>query len=745
MKRERFKKTKSFLFKIVIYFLIVLFVPIVTIVILNVKSQAVIKDQMLLSNQNTLQQVFELIDTVVIEMRETAISIANQQTVQDYAVSANFEKDPAYKRYMMCQMLGQYMKEKFQDVFVYYPQDEYIISGNYGSLTKSDYYTSYYSRLDNKESFYQNLECTSKYPVIDIINPDGEEKLLCVSMWQSVKGTKAGFVVSVILRSDYLASLLSGNNAGRGGTIVMFDKNKELLVSVVSTDVCYNLEDYTGDGNPYETMFGQEEYIMQVYESAEMNVYYAFAMPTEFFWEQLSDLRVFSMIGICACVVMSMLFVAKSSRRVYRPIGQMMDKFQGKLDPDYNLQGIAEFEFLDKLFQEQMEEKQTLKETRSSLRERFLSLLLEGNVTEEGSQEDLFEKNGIQLCSNRFVVGVIRLESNDASQSSINSFIIGNVFEEIFNRFDKGYLLWIAESRYVFLLNLSNNTQEKDIIAMLEEGKCFLEDNFEFLMTIGYSRIHEGIRGIRDAYKEAQKAFSYRYILGSGQLISFESVDGRQFDYLSSGQAKLSAMLEDYLEKPVGEEPVEDFTVKIFDVYRINSHISLDTMECFKFDVINAVNRVGLQCGYPMEDRQKYIHELLEKESIVEFKEYFAHIIFMFQKKMQEKKSSQGICQKTRKFIEENYSNTQLSLSFLEEVMEMSASHLSKLYKEKYGVSISYEITHTRLKNAKRLLQNTDININEVAIRSGFSNSSVLIRTFKKWEGITPGRYRELL
>ena len=75
----------------------------------------------------------------------------------------------------------------------------------------------------------------------------------------------------------------------------------------------------------------------------------------------------------------------------------------------------------------------------------------------------------------------------------------------------------------------------------------------------------------------------------------------------------------------------------------------------------------------------------------------------------------------------------------------MSASHLSKLYKEKYGVSISYEITHTRLKNAKRLLQNTDININEVAIRSGFSNSSVLIRTFKKWEGITPGRYRELL
>ena len=112
---------------------------------------------------------------------------------------------------------------------------------------------------------------------------------------------------------------------------------------------------------------------------------------------------------------------------------------------------------------------------------------------------------------------------------------------------------------------------------------------------------------------------------------------------------------------------------------------------------------------------------------------------------MQDKKNSQGICRRTKIYIEENFANTQLSLSFLEEEMGMSASHLSKLYKEAYGVSVPHEITSVRLRNAKLLLQNTDININDVAERSGFSNASVLIRTFKKWEGITPGRYRELL
>lgn len=742
MKKWPLKNSKSYLVKIFAYFMIVLVVPIVTIIILNVKSQLVIKEQILLSNQNTFQQVFELIDTVAAEMRETCISISNLREVKDYAVLANGEMDLSYKRYLMCQTLGQYTKEKFWDIFLYYPQDDYVISGMYGALTKSNYYKTHYSQLNNKESFYQNLECDSGYPVFDVINPEGEETLLCVSMRQSIRGAKEGFVVSVILRSDYLTQLLSGNNAGRGGIIAMFDKNQELLVSGASEYIAYHLEGYTGDSRPYETWFGTEEYVMQVYKSTALKGYYAFVTPIEFFWEQLSDMRMFSMIGIGACVLMSILLVIFSGKKVYDPMGQMMNKFRGVPDPDYNVQGIAEFEFLDQLFQDAMEEKQALKETKAGMRERFLILLLEGNAVEEGNQEDLFEKNGIQLCSDRFVVGVLQLEKNDASKSSINSFIIGNVFGEIFNWADKGYLLWVAESRYVFLLNLSNDTQEKDIVAMLEEGKTFLEDNFAFSMTIGYSCIHEGMRGIRDAYMEAQRAYSYRYILGEGQVISFASVAGRRFDYLDAG---LSAMLEDFLNKPAEEETVGEFVAKIFEVYRIDSHISLDTMECFKFDVINTVNRVGLQCDFPLEERQKYIYELLGKETLVEFKESFVGILSIFRLKKQQQKSSQGICLRTRKYIEENFSNTQLSRAFLEEEMGMSASHLSKLYKEKYGISISQEITRVRVKNAKRLLQNTDMNIHEVATRSGFSDSGALIRIFKKWEGITPGMYRELL
>jgi len=742
MKNNILKKSKSYLMKIFAYFVIVLLVPIVTIIILNIKSQSMIREQILLSNQNTMQQVFELIDTVAEEMRETCIAVSNRSDVLAYATSGG---NSAYARYLMCDAFSIYKKEKILDVFVYFPQDNYIVSGTYGSLTWENYYEANYSRINNMESFYQNLQCTSGYPVFSVINPEGEEKLLCVTMRYKPKDEKLGFVVSIVVRNDYLNKLLGENNAGRGGTIVMFDKDQNLLIAGESTDVRYNMEGYSGDEMPYEVNFDGKEYVMQVYSAKALKGYYAFVTPTEFFWEQLSEIRVFSLIGICACVLMSILLVIFSGKRVYDPVEQMMDKFRRGRTGDYNARGIVEFEFLDQLFQSAMEEKQFLRETKAGIRERFLVLLLEGNAVGEGSQEDLFEKNGIQLCSDRFIVGIIRLEQKEGSRSGLNTFVIGNVFEEIFGRTDKGYLLWVAEGKYVFLLNLANETDVSAVAEMLDEGKTFLADKFDFFMTIAYSRVHEGLKGIRDAYQEAQRADGYRYILGKGNTIAYSSVVKRKFDYLDAGQARLSVLLEDYLNQESREESVEKVVSKIFSVYRIDSHISLDTVECFKFDVINAVNRAGLQCGYPIEERQQFIYELLDKDTLAEFREAFAVILTLFRQKMLEKKSSQGICRKTKTYIEENFANTQLSLSFLEEEMGMSASHLSKLYKEAYGVSVPHEITAVRLRNAKLLLQNTDININDVAERSGFSNASVLIRTFKKWEGITPGRYRELL
>ena len=119
--------------------------------------------------------------------------------------------------------------------------------------------------------------------------------------------------------------------------------------------------------------------------------------------------------------------------------------------------------------------------------------------------------------------------------------------------------------------------------------------------------------------------------------------------------------------------------------------------------------------------------------------------MLLLHQKRKDQMNHSDICQQTREYIEENYANMQLSVSLLGEVMEVSASYLSKLYKKKYGISILDDISRTRIKKSKSLLQNTSMNVNEVAEQTGFMSSNVFIKAFKKWEGITPGRYRELI
>lgn len=47
------------------------------------------------------------------------------------------------------------------------------------------------------------------------------------------------------------------------------------------------------------------------------------------------------------------------------------------------------------------------------------------------------------------------------------------------------------------------------------------------------------------------------------------------------------------------------------------------------------------------------------------------------------------------------------------------------------------------MKDAKRLLQATDLNVSEIADRLGFSNSSFFGRYFKKNAGMTPLAFRQ--
>ncbi|HJD20716.1 MAG TPA: AraC family transcriptional regulator [Candidatus Gemmiger faecigallinarum] len=95
-------------------------------------------------------------------------------------------------------------------------------------------------------------------------------------------------------------------------------------------------------------------------------------------------------------------------------------------------------------------------------------------------------------------------------------------------------------------------------------------------------------------------------------------------------------------------------------------------------------------------------------------------------------------------YIQEHYAEP-LSLQVLGRQFHMSPKYFSAYFQKHFFRSFTDYLTAVRLEQAKKLLQETDADIELVAQRAGFSASSYFIRTFRQSLGMTPGQYRRAL
>jgi AraC-like DNA-binding protein len=75
--------------------------------------------------------------------------------------------------------------------------------------------------------------------------------------------------------------------------------------------------------------------------------------------------------------------------------------------------------------------------------------------------------------------------------------------------------------------------------------------------------------------------------------------------------------------------------------------------------------------------------------------------------------------------------------------VELSPSYLSRLFKQNLGVSVSDYIREKKIEKAENLLKYSDKSLIDIANYLAFSSQSHFIKTFEKYEGLTPKKYRD--
>ncbi len=86
--------------------------------------------------------------------------------------------------------------------------------------------------------------------------------------------------------------------------------------------------------------------------------------------------------------------------------------------------------------------------------------------------------------------------------------------------------------------------------------------------------------------------------------------------------------------------------------------------------------------------------------------------------------------------------HTALKTEEIAEVVSFSPQHLSRMFKEELGMTLSDYITQVRVEEAKRLLRISDFSITEISDHLNFYDSAYFAKVFKKETGITPTKFR---
>ena len=84
-----------------------------------------------------------------------------------------------------------------------------------------------------------------------------------------------------------------------------------------------------------------------------------------------------------------------------------------------------------------------------------------------------------------------------------------------------------------------------------------------------------------------------------------------------------------------------------------------------------------------------------------------------------------------------------VSLRVVAREVGISYSHFSRAFKQSIGMSPTNYIAERRIERAKKLMQETDLPISEIAIRSGFSSQSHFTTSFRRFAKVTPSSFRK--
>ena len=103
----------------------------------------------------------------------------------------------------------------------------------------------------------------------------------------------------------------------------------------------------------------------------------------------------------------------------------------------------------------------------------------------------------------------------------------------------------------------------------------------------------------------------------------------------------------------------------------------------------------------------------------------------------------EGLQKKITEYIEEHFTEYGFGLSSAAEYCNFSETYFSQIFKEIIGENFSSYVEKKRMAYAYQLLVDTDMTIDAVAEKTGYSNTNAFRKAYKRFYGLSPSQSRK--
>ncbi|OLS35552.1 helix-turn-helix domain-containing protein [Bacillus sp. MRMR6] len=455
-------------------------------------------------------------------------------------------------------------------------------------------------------------------------------------------------------------------------------------------------------------------------------------------------------------LILSLTVSLVGSNRIYRPVRQLQEVIINKFHHKPEIKPKNEFELIEKQIEHMLEQNTQLEEKVqgqvTQLKQFFMVRLLQGKVNLDELSTRLasfgFNQTWKRLCVFTLQIDTLEGTNYDKKEEDLLLFTINTMIEDIVpneNRF-----IPIVMNRTQATLLLSTHESEGEytyyINQLAQTIQTKVKEELYIPVSIGISLPFANLESTVHAFKEGQEALKYTLKFGTESIIFFENLE-RATSFYTFYPKQIENGLFDAI-KVCDKEKVDEilglFLNSILEKDLNHTQYQISIVRLLN-DLIELMQTLGIDI-IEMDNKKSLFDHLYELKTFDEVKHWFkSDIIHPLMTKIEERTESQykNLSDKMIHIIQQEF-DQEITLESIATRLHYNPNYLSSIFRKETNISFSEYVALYRLNMAKKWLLETDLSVKEISEKLKYNNSQNFIRSFRKIEGTTPGKYREL-